>query len=78
MDKANRILKWILIGVAVVAVIALIILTFFLNAIVRHGIVTVGPKLTQTTVELDAAHISLITVSATLINRSHIAITFAS
>ncbi|HEU6447911.1 MAG TPA: hypothetical protein VFV23_05695 [Verrucomicrobiae bacterium] len=64
MDKANRVLKWILIIVAIAAVIALIVITFFLDSIVRKGVVTIGPKLTQTTVELDSVHISLLTGSA--------------
>src|ERR1041385_7651829 len=63
-EKTNKVLGWILIIMAVGAVIALIAFTFFLDAIVKKGIVAVGPKLTQTTVTLDAVHISLLTGSA--------------
>src|ERR1041384_7067399 len=63
-EKTNKVLGWILIILAICAVIALVVFTLFLDDVVKKGIVTVGPKLTQTTVTLDSVHISLLTGSA--------------
>lgn len=66
MEKLNKILGWIFVIIAIAAVVALVVFTVFLDDIVKKGIVTVGPKMTQTSVSLDAVHISLLTGSAKL------------
>lgn len=56
----------VLSGVVVVSLIAYIGLSFFLGSIVKAGVSTFAPKLTQTTVELSGARISPLTGSGTL------------
>lgn len=53
-------------SVAVVALVGYVVATFFLGSIVRKGVNSFGPKLTQTKVELARATISPFTGSGTL------------
>jgi uncharacterized protein involved in outer membrane biogenesis len=54
----------IVIILLVLVVIAVIVLGFFLNTIVIKSVETVGPKITKTSVTLDAVDLSLLTGSA--------------
>ncbi|MGH7977550.1 MAG: AsmA family protein [Limisphaerales bacterium] len=47
----------------VLVIVAAIVLGFFLNPIVKTGVETVGPKITKTSVTLDAVDLSLLTGS---------------
>ncbi|MEY4488466.1 MAG: hypothetical protein RIQ79_974 [Verrucomicrobiota bacterium] len=62
---AKKLLK-IFIVLALLGVIALVVLGFFLGPIVTKGVNTIGPKITGTKVELDGAKISPLTGSGTL------------
>jgi len=64
MKKLKKILLWAGIGLVVLVVAAAIVVGLFLGRIVKYGVETVGPKLTQTTIELDAVDLSLLTGSA--------------
>jgi uncharacterized protein involved in outer membrane biogenesis len=64
MNKIKKIL-WSLIIILVVLVVAVAIVAgLFLNKIVKAGIETVGPKITQVSVKVDAVNLSLLTGSA--------------
>jgi AsmA family len=60
----KKILLGIGIGLVALIVIAMIVVSFFLGAIVKTGIETVGPKITQTTLTVNAVDLSLLTGSA--------------
>lgn len=64
MKKLKKIALWSVLGVLVVAVVAVIVVGLFLGSIVKKGMETVGPKLTQTTITLDAVDLSLLSGSA--------------
>jgi hypothetical protein len=64
MKKAIKILLGIVIVLLVLIVVAAIIAAMSLDRIVKAGVETAGPKLTQTTVTLDAVNLSLLTGSA--------------
>lgn len=61
----KKLLK-ILVVVALLGVIALVVVGFFLGPIVTKAVNTVGPKVTGTKVELDAAKVTPLTGGATL------------
>jgi uncharacterized protein involved in outer membrane biogenesis len=48
----------------VLIVVAVIVVGFFLGAIVKTGMETVGPKITQVSIKVDAVNLSLLTGSA--------------
>jgi uncharacterized protein involved in outer membrane biogenesis len=60
----KKILLGILIGFVAVILIVAIVAGFFLGDVVKAGMETVGPKITQTTLTVDAVHISALTGSA--------------
>ncbi|MGH8024382.1 MAG: hypothetical protein ACRED1_12410 [Limisphaerales bacterium] len=60
----KRVVSTVLLALVALAIIALIVLGACLNRIVKNGIQTYGPRLTRTTVSLDAVHLSLLTGSA--------------
>jgi hypothetical protein len=64
MKKLKKILLWAGIGLLALAVAAAIVVGLFLGRIVKYGVETVGPKLTQTTIKLDSVDLSLFTGSA--------------
>src|SRR5436190_24307703 len=55
----KKILLRIGIGLVALIVLALLAVTFFLDGAVKHGVETMGPKLTKVDVKLDAAKLSL-------------------
>ncbi len=64
----KKILLGVGMGFAVVILAAVIIVGFFLGDVVKVGMNTVGPKVTQTTFSVDSVHISALTGSASLDN----------
>jgi uncharacterized protein involved in outer membrane biogenesis len=64
MKKLKKILLWAGIGLLVLVIAAAILVGLFLGRIVKYGVETVGPKLTQTTIKLDSVDLSLLTGSA--------------
>ncbi len=63
MNKKLRLVLIVLLGIAVLVYVGL---TFFLGSVVKAGVNSFGPKLTQTKVELAGANISPLTGSGTL------------
>jgi len=68
MKKVKKILLVGGIGLLVLIVVAVIVVGLFLGKIVKAGVNAVGPKLTQTTLTVDAVDVSLLTGSATVKN----------
>ena len=68
MKKVKKILLIAGIGLLVLIVVAVIVVGLFLGKIVKTGIETVGPKITQTTLTVDAVDVSLLTGSAKVKN----------
>jgi AsmA family len=68
MKKVKKILLVGGIGLLVLIVVAVIVVGLCLGKIVKAGVNTVGPKLTQTTLTVDAVDVSLLTGSATVKN----------
>jgi uncharacterized protein involved in outer membrane biogenesis len=64
MKKLKKIILWAVIGLLVLVIAAAILVGLFLGRIVKYGVETVGPKLTQTTIKLDSVDLSLLTGSA--------------
>jgi hypothetical protein len=60
----KRIISTIVLALLAVVIIALIVVGVCLNHIVKAGVETYGPRLTQTTVALDSVDLSLLTGSA--------------
>ena len=54
----------VVIILVVLIVVAVIVVGFFLGTIVKTGIETVGPKITQVSIKVDAVNLSLLTGSA--------------
>ena len=48
----------------VLMVVAVVVVGFFLGTIVKTGMETVGPKITQVSIKVDAVNLSLLTGSA--------------
>jgi len=63
MKKVKKILLSIGIGLLVLIIIAVIVVGLFLGKIVKVGMETVGPKITQTTLTVDAVDVSMLTGS---------------
>ena len=68
MKKVKKILLFGGIGLLVLIVVAVIVVGLFLGKIVKAGMEAVGPKITQTTLTVDAVDVSLLTGSATVKN----------
>lgn len=68
MKKAKRILLSMGIGLLVLIIVTAIVVGLFLDKIVKAGVERVGPKITQTTVTVDAVNLSLLTSSARVKN----------
>jgi len=64
MKKAKKIFLGIIIGLLVLIVVGVIVVGLFLGKIVKAGVERVGPKITQTTIAVDAVDLSLLTGSA--------------
>ena len=60
----KKILLSVVIVLAVLIVVAVMVVSFFLGTIVKTGMETVGPKITQVSVKVDAVNLSLLTGSA--------------
>ena len=54
----------VVIVLVVLIVVAVIVVGFFLGTIVKTGMETVGPKITQVSIKVDAVNLSLLTGSA--------------
>ncbi len=54
------------VAVVVLLVVGIIVLTLSLDSLVKKGVETVGPKITQTEMKLEGANISLLSGSGTL------------
>jgi hypothetical protein len=59
----KKIIVRLLIAVLVLIVLAVLAVSLFLDAAVKHGVETVGPKLAKVEVRLDAVHLSLLSGS---------------
>src|SRR5438477_4262281 len=59
----KKILVRILIGLVVLVVVAALCVHFFLDAAVKRGVETIGPRLTKVEVKLDAVSLSLLSGS---------------
>jgi hypothetical protein len=63
-------MRKLFLGVVVVLVVlivaAVIVMSFFLGAIVKTGMETVGPEITQVSIKVDAVNLSLLTGSASV------------
>jgi uncharacterized protein involved in outer membrane biogenesis len=68
MKKVKKILLGAVVGILVLLVVAVIAAGLFLGNIVKAGINTVGPKLTQTSLTVETVDVSLLTGSATVKN----------
>ena len=68
MRKLKKLLLGAVIGLLAVIIIAVIVMGLFLGKIVKKGVNTVGPKITQTTLTVDTVDLSLLTGSATVKN----------
>jgi len=64
MNKVKKILWGLLIILVILVIVAVIVGGFFLGNIVKAGMETVGPKITQVTIKVDAVSLSLLTGSA--------------
>jgi hypothetical protein len=64
MKKAKKILLSFGIGLLVLIIVAVIVVGLFLDKIAKAGVERVGPKITQTTITVDAVDLSLLTGSA--------------
>lgn len=68
MRKLKKIILIAIVGLLAVAIIALIVVGLSLGTIVKTGVNTVGPKLTQTALTVDSVDVSLLTGSAKVEN----------
>ncbi|HEX7655122.1 MAG TPA: AsmA family protein, partial [Verrucomicrobiae bacterium] len=64
MKKLKKILLIALVAVVVLGLVAVLVCSLFLNNIVKTGIETVAPKITQTTVTVASVNISALSGSA--------------
>lgn len=62
----KRKLLWILGGIVGLLAIAAVVVAFSLGSIVKKGVITYGPRITQTRVELNGAQVSPFSGSGTL------------
>jgi uncharacterized protein involved in outer membrane biogenesis len=68
MKKVKKILLGIVIGLLVLIVVGVIVVGLFLGKIVKEGVNTIGPKITQTPLTVDAVDVSVLTGSARVKN----------
>ncbi len=68
MRKLKKIILIAVVGLLVLAVIAVIVVGLSLGTIVKTGVNTVGPKLTQTTLNVEGVDVSLLSGSAKIKN----------
>jgi hypothetical protein len=68
MKKIKKILLVIGIGLLVLIVATAVVVGLFLGKIVKAGMETAGPKITQTTLTVDAVDVSMLSGSATVKN----------
>jgi hypothetical protein len=61
---ARKLFLSVIIVLVVLIVVAVIVVGFFLGTIVKTGMETVGPKITQVSIKVDAVNLSLLTGSA--------------
>ncbi|HZI30998.1 MAG TPA: hypothetical protein VFF11_01585, partial [Candidatus Binatia bacterium] len=52
------------IGIVVVIIAVIVVMGFFLGDVIKAGMQTVGPKVTQTTLTVDSVNVSMLTGSA--------------
>src|SRR6516162_5746204 len=64
MKKAKKIILGLVIAFLVLIIVAAIVVNMFIGNIVKAGMETVGPKLTQTTLTVDAVDIHMLAGSA--------------
>ena len=64
MSKVKKILWISVIVLAVLVIVAVVVAGLFLGDIIKAGMETVGPKITQVTIKVDAVHLSLLTGAA--------------
>ena len=64
MNKVKKILWGLVIVLVVLMIVAVIMAGLFLGNIVKAGLETAGPKITQVPITVDAVHLSLLTGSA--------------
>jgi len=64
MKKLKKILWTLVILLVVLVIAAVIVAGMFLGNIIKAGMETVGPKITQVTIKVDAVHLSLLTGGA--------------
>ncbi len=60
----KKILVSIVVVLVVLIIVAVIVVGFFLGAIVKKGVETIGPKITQVSIKVDKVNLSLLTGSA--------------
>jgi uncharacterized protein involved in outer membrane biogenesis len=66
MKKTNKIFRGVVVVLLALIVAAVITAGFFLDDIVKKSVETAGPKITQTSVTLNAVHLSLFVGSASV------------
>jgi len=64
MNKVKKIIWGLVIVLVVLVIVAVIVAGLFLGNIVKAGVETVGPKITQVTIKVDAVNLSLLTGAA--------------
>jgi uncharacterized protein involved in outer membrane biogenesis len=62
----KKILLFVGVGVVALVIVASIVVGFFVGPIIKAGVETLGPKITQVSVTLKAVDVSLLTGSATI------------
>jgi hypothetical protein len=66
MKKLEKIFWSVVLILVVLAIIGAIVASVFLGDIVKKGVETVGPKITQVSVKVDEVHLTLLTGSASV------------
>jgi hypothetical protein len=64
MEKIKKILWGAGILALVLIIVTVVVIGLFLDKIVKTGVETVGPKIVQVPITLDAVHLSILTGSA--------------
>ena len=62
----KKIILWLVIGVVVLLIVGILAVGLSLDKIVKTGIETVGPKITQTTLTVDSVNLSLLSGSVAI------------
>ena len=66
--KIKKILLWSVVGLGVLAVIAVAVVALSLDGIVKKGVEVVGPRIVQVPITLDSIHIGVLSGSAKVKN----------